>query len=444
MAMVVKNNMSAISTLNTLNRNSAALTKSLGKVSSGMRINGAADDASGYAISERMRVQIRSLDQDNRNTQNGSSMMKVAEGAVSSTVEILKTLKEKVINAANDTNTDADRATVQKELDQSIDQIDDNANMTYNGKYLVDGSKNKAGEATYTSLTNQSLSTDTTAATKLTDLKSRSGDELQIQSTDKITVSYVQQGKTYSTSFQVGDKTLQDIFTEAENIDTSSKTFASADNKSVASALDTKAANSADKAAVDATVNYLRAALGKGEEVGDKSHGLQFSVLVQGSQDLGSTAPNYTLGSSSKASNDDLTTDRTVSSTTLGTVNGELYKDLKAAANAATTAYSALDSQTKVLKQALAAEPDGANHAWDGKPASLDSDDIQGIISRGNDQTKAAYATYKENLQAWKDADAKAKEALATYNSSFNELSALEKENRCRPLLPSTRIAPLS
>ena len=107
MAMVVKNNMTAINTLNTLNKNSSALSKSLQKVSSGMKINSAADDASGYAISERMRVQIRSLDQANQNTQNGSSMMKVAEGAVSSTVEILKTLKEKAVNAANDSNTDS-------------------------------------------------------------------------------------------------------------------------------------------------------------------------------------------------------------------------------------------------------------------------------------------------------------------------------------------------
>ena len=211
MAMVVKNNMSAVSTLNTLNRNSAALTKSLAKVSSGMRVNGAADDASGYAISERMRVQIRSLDQDNRNTQNGSSMMKVAEGAVSSTVEILKTLKEKVINAANDSNTDEDRQTIQKELNQSLDQIDDNANMTYNGKYLVDGTKNNKTNATCTHLTNMALSTDTTSSTKLTALKNRTGDELHISSTDNVTISYVNQGKTYTTTFSVGQNTLSSM-----------------------------------------------------------------------------------------------------------------------------------------------------------------------------------------------------------------------------------------
>ncbi|MCI6159028.1 MAG: flagellin [Selenomonadaceae bacterium] len=207
MAMVVKNNMSAVSTLNTLNKNSSALAKSLQKVSSGMKINSAADDASGYAISERMRVQIRGLDQANQNTQNGSSMMKVAEGAVSSTVDILKTLKEKVINAANDTNTDADRQTIQKELDQSIDQIDDNANVTYNGKYLVDGSHNSKTDATKTALTNESLDVKTTDTSNLTDLKNRNGESLNILSTDTVTVSYVSQGKTYTTSMTVGKNT---------------------------------------------------------------------------------------------------------------------------------------------------------------------------------------------------------------------------------------------
>ena len=207
MAMVVKNNMSALSTLNTLNKNTKALSKSLQKVSSGMKINSAADDASGYAISERMRVQIRSLDQANSNAQNGGSMMKVAEGAVSSTVEILKTLKEKAVNAANDTNTDADRQTIQKELDQSIDQINDNANVTFNGQYLVDGSKNSKTTVTCTAMTNQSLSTATKSSTALTDLAARNGDSLNIRATDKVTVSWVKDGKTYTSSMEIKDST---------------------------------------------------------------------------------------------------------------------------------------------------------------------------------------------------------------------------------------------
>ena len=247
MAMVVKNNMAAKKTLNTLNKNSSALTKSLKKVSSGMKINSAADDASGYAISERMRVQIRSLDQANENAQNGSSMMKVAEGAVSSTVEILKTLKEKAVNAANDSNTDSDRQTIQKELDQSIDQINDNANVTFNGKYLVDGSKNSKGNATYTVLTNQSLSTSTEASTLLTDLCARNGDSLNITSTDSITVSYVQAGETHTTTFKVGSSTLADIFVAAENVDTTSRIFADAINESVQTAMGESAGQDALK-----------------------------------------------------------------------------------------------------------------------------------------------------------------------------------------------------
>ena len=215
MAMVVKNNMSAVNTLNILNRNQSALAKSLQKVSSGMKINDAGDDASGYAISERMRVQIRSLDQDKQNTQNGNSMMKTAEGAVASTVEILKTLKEKAINAANDTNTDEDRRTIQKEINQMVDQIDDNALATYNGKYLVDGSRNSIGTATCTTRMNNALSTASAWAAALTSLESRQNESLNIQSTDNVTVSYVRQGKTYTTTFSVGTNTLSDIIAKA-------------------------------------------------------------------------------------------------------------------------------------------------------------------------------------------------------------------------------------
>ena len=140
MTMTVKNNMSAINTLNQLDRNHSDLTKQLQKLSSGMNINSAKDDASAYAISERMRTQIRGLSQDISNAQNARALMNTAEGAVQSTVNILKTFKERALNAANDTNTDADRAIIQRELDQLIEQIDDNAHVTYNGKILLDGS----------------------------------------------------------------------------------------------------------------------------------------------------------------------------------------------------------------------------------------------------------------------------------------------------------------
>ena len=140
MAMVVKNNLSAVRTLNQLNQNNSELNKRLAKVSSGMKINSAGDDASGYSISERMRVQIRSLDQDLQNVQNGSAMLKTASGGVEDIINILRTMKEKAIDAANDSNTDEDRQTIQKELTQLRHTINDVAlGNEYNGKRLLDG-----------------------------------------------------------------------------------------------------------------------------------------------------------------------------------------------------------------------------------------------------------------------------------------------------------------
>ena len=214
MAMVVKNNMPAVNTLNTLNKNESALSKSLQKVSSGMKINSAGDDASGMAISERMRVQVRALDQDDDNTKNGSALLRTAEGAVQSTIEILRTLKEKAINAANDTNTDEDRAVIQKEIDRLIDQIDDNALTTYNGKYLIDGSHNgvvvgDGGTGTYSTFANMSLATDTDPTDRLTELRRRDGNSLDIHSSDTITVSWTRNGVTYTNSFSpIGTRSL--------------------------------------------------------------------------------------------------------------------------------------------------------------------------------------------------------------------------------------------
>lgn len=214
--MVIRNNISALRILNIMNQHSSALTKSMLRLSSGRRINSAADDPSGYAISQRMQVQIRSLDQAARNAQNGMSLLKVSEGAVSSTVDILKTLKEKVLNAANDTNSDADRRIIQKELDQAIDQINDNASVSFNGKTLMDGSLNKQiGTATTSVFTNQKLGTATIAGSALTSLADRNGNTLDIKSTDKIKISFVQNGKTFTTSYDVGNTTLADIFSNA-------------------------------------------------------------------------------------------------------------------------------------------------------------------------------------------------------------------------------------
>ena len=216
MSMHIKNNMDSLRIQNILTANTKKTQSQLGKIASGLKINGAADDASGYAISEGMRVQIRALSQAEQNAQNGTSMMKVAEGAVSSTVDIIRTMKEKAINAANDTNTDADRQIIQKEFNQMIDQIDDNAHVTYNGKYLIDGSKNHAIKATATVFANDYLSEPDNLPNngrKLTDFTDKNGENLGILASDNITISLVQDGKTYTKTYQVGDRTLGELLT---------------------------------------------------------------------------------------------------------------------------------------------------------------------------------------------------------------------------------------
>lgn len=221
MAMVVKNNLSAKNTLNVLDKNDKALAKSLKQASSGLRINSAADDASGYAISERMDVQMRGLDKDYDNTQTGNSMLKTAEGAVQSTVDVLRTMKEKAVDAANDTNTDDDRATIQKQLDQLINQIDENANTTYNGKTMIDGSMNNevVEPGTSTVFANMSLSQDTTGRTRLTRLQDFSGRSLTIKTDSSLEVSIVKKGVTTNYTLNpVGNYTLATLFSAGTDL----------------------------------------------------------------------------------------------------------------------------------------------------------------------------------------------------------------------------------
>jgi len=140
MAMRIAHNNSAMLALGELKRNDKTLGKQLQKVSSGMKINSAGDGASEYSISERMRVRLRALNQNNQNVQTGKSLINVALGGVERQLDIMRTIKEKVIDANNDTNTDSDRDTIQKEINQSYDQLENIAyETTYNGKAVLAG-----------------------------------------------------------------------------------------------------------------------------------------------------------------------------------------------------------------------------------------------------------------------------------------------------------------
>ncbi|WP_418870931.1 flagellin [Selenomonas bovis] len=216
--MTINNYVMSIGILNTLNKHSASMANHLRHISTGLRIANVADDPAGWAIGQRMDVRIRGLDQANRNAQQSKSLLKVADGGIRSTVDILRTLKEKAIEAANDTATTTDRQTIQKLFDQYADQIDDNALVTYNGKYLLDGSRQGISQKTQQAFTNEQLGKDMKLTTKLTDLTRRDGSSLNILAGDTVNISYVKDGKTYSASYAAKNTTVEDIFKQMNAI----------------------------------------------------------------------------------------------------------------------------------------------------------------------------------------------------------------------------------
>ena len=138
--MIINHNIPALNTYNRLAINNAGMAKSLEKLASGLRINKAADDAAGLAISEKMRSQIRGLDQAVRNAQDGISLIQTAEGALGETHNILQRMRELSVQAANDTYTSEDRLNIQKEIDQLTSEIDRIATTTqFNTKNLLNG-----------------------------------------------------------------------------------------------------------------------------------------------------------------------------------------------------------------------------------------------------------------------------------------------------------------
>lgn len=140
MSMVIQHNIPALQSYNIVNNTSNALQKSIAKLSSGLRINSAADDAAGLAISEKMRAQIKGLDKAVSNTQDGISLIQTAEGALSETHSILQRMRELSVQAANDTLTQQDRSYIQVEIDQLNEEITRIGNTTqFNKKKLLNG-----------------------------------------------------------------------------------------------------------------------------------------------------------------------------------------------------------------------------------------------------------------------------------------------------------------
>lgn len=213
--MRINHNIGALNTYNKLNSASNAQSKSMEKLSSGLRINRAGDDAAGLAISEKMRAQVRGLDQAARNSQDGISMIQTAEGALNETHDILQRMRELATQAANDTNVGVDRNEIQKEINQLSSEINRVGNTTeFNTQSLLKGdgkSDLKAtGIVTAGSLTNGAEAFTTEA---------KRTDAVSTDFVDADTLAYTINGQTLTVTF-ADDATL----TNASNVDAASVT----------------------------------------------------------------------------------------------------------------------------------------------------------------------------------------------------------------------------
>jgi len=179
--MVVKTNVLALNSHRNLGKVGNQQAKTSSRLSSGLRINTAADDAAGLGISEKMRAQIRGLDQASRNAQDGISLIRTAEGAMSTVNDMVTRIRELVVQASNDTNVggtnaQSDRARIQDEINQLVQEIDATVGRTeFNTKTLLDGSLGRGaslqsisgqdiGEITSGMVTNGNFAGSTTKA----------------------------------------------------------------------------------------------------------------------------------------------------------------------------------------------------------------------------------------------------------------------------------------
>ena len=138
--MRINHNIAAMNTYRQLTANTGATSKSLEKLSSGLKINRAGDDAAGLAISEKMRSQIRGLDTASKNASDGISLIQTAEGALNETHSILQRMRELAVQSANDTNDTGDRSALQSEITALVSEVDRISTDTeFNGKSLLNG-----------------------------------------------------------------------------------------------------------------------------------------------------------------------------------------------------------------------------------------------------------------------------------------------------------------
>jgi flagellin len=238
--MIINHNIAALNTYNQLSSNNATASKNMEKLSSGLRINRAADDAAGLAISESMRGQIRGLEQAQRNAQDGVSVIQTADGALQEAQNVLQRMRELSVQASNDTNGTTDRAAIKTEIDELSNQLTNIANNTkFNGKTLLKGDVAGSGGAGDTFTFQVGANKDETFALNFVDVKLPDGTTDATKTNGINLTQVITNLNTDSTSagaLDVADtdaaqKTIEAIDTAIESISSGRATLGAAQNR---------------------------------------------------------------------------------------------------------------------------------------------------------------------------------------------------------------------
>lgn len=212
--MRINHNIAALNTHRQLNSATTNQSKSMEKLASGLRINKAGDDAAGLAISEKMRGQIRGLDQASKNSQDGISMIATAEGALNETHDILQRMRELSVQSSNDTNTAEDRKNIQDEVNQLGEEIQRIGEQTeFNSKKLINGDMSAGVSTATTHATTGALESTMADDTALSGLLDANGNNLQLAVGDKFTMTWSVNGTQKSVTHTVAalTETLSEV-----------------------------------------------------------------------------------------------------------------------------------------------------------------------------------------------------------------------------------------
>ncbi|MEN6413947.1 MAG: flagellin [Veillonellales bacterium] len=309
--MIINHNLASLNTLNALSKNETATQSSLAKLSSGLRINSASDDAAGLAISEKMRGQIRGLDQAKSNSQDGISLVQTAEGALNETTSILQRMRELAVQASNDTATDSDRTACQKEVAQLKSEINRISSTTqFNTKNLLDGSLAAGSSvALATKLNSSALETSATQGTAV-------GSALTATTASPITITSGTNDQIKLNVDGAGDQSI----TIAAGSYTSTSDLAAAVNTAIGN-------NTALAGKVTAEVTSSGALSFVSASTGTSSSVVVSAGTNDASATLGMSSPTYATGKAASA---------TISGDTHGTAAGSVA--LSSALTVASTA----------------------------------------------------------------------------------------------------------